>query len=241
MNRTYAEFRKSLGFNTRIFRMVYVLYVAVPLVMGFTAYYLSVRLLGEENALLQREALQAAAARIENTFLQANLLARQVSLRYSVLLVGQFEQPLSLRDRYYISLAVDDLRPYQTSLDRFISDFYVYYPDIDTVITAEAAYDADFFFGRVYSFADFPDLRSVRRYHLGHGRGGSPRSFAFGNGTPSINGSSSRPTPADGHQRRGDSGHSDQSGRRPQRTRRPEGRGGALPARVRRPGPTGRG
>jgi AraC-like DNA-binding protein len=146
------------------FLLSYIVFLLAPTTISSIVYFNAARII-EADSIKVHDAMLAQAQQTLDAYVEEmHSVALQLSFNPRVQSYVNWNDPVSLEDRYKESLVLRDLGLYRSTCD-LLSDFFVHFSGTQSVMTPSAKFGADSFYRHMYRFEGVDSADSMNVLH----------------------------------------------------------------------------
>ncbi|MCI8623726.1 MAG: helix-turn-helix transcriptional regulator [Provencibacterium sp.] len=156
--------RQDIKWNIRMFSMLYLVLVAVPIMISLLACLLCWKQLGRETARFAASSMENASGAIDAKLSALEIMVNQIAFDDDIYAFCPVQDPMALSERYKVSQIMRSLSVYGLP-NEYVKLLYVYYPNSNYIITPGAAYTSDYFFTHLVQFGTTGNVAEAEQFH----------------------------------------------------------------------------
>ena len=130
--------------------ILYVLIITISVLIAGFAYIKAQKAIESEALRANMAVFERACNYLDSQFNQVSDLMNSVALNKRIDDFVSIKEPMSEETRYNIQHTINDMSLYKYNLT-FITDYYIYFKNSNTVLSPTSKYDPELFFSYIYN------------------------------------------------------------------------------------------
>lgn len=142
----------------------YFLLLLMPIIISLVVYFQAYRIVREDMILENAEALKQVRMAIDNGLKDIRNFSSFVAFNQNLNLLIQEKDIKNINSQYYqVNSIMNELKSFKLQ-NKYAEDFYIYFRQVDSVLTSNGLYDSDFFFKYYQKGTFYRDIMTYEKW-----------------------------------------------------------------------------